>query len=78
MRPPRRIRRRRVRGRAVASARGLRSEIIDGAAGREAEVIHPMEGTHLYWPRTVLPVLRGLLEPGRHALKSLIYIGNEL
>ncbi|WP_199036565.1 DUF2264 domain-containing protein [Glycomyces salinus] len=65
-------------GRAVATARGLRSEIIDGAAGREAEVIHPSEGTHLYWPRTVLPVLRGILEPGRHALKSLIYIGNEV
>ncbi len=65
-------------GRVAATARGLRSEIIDGGAGRRAEVIHPGEGTHLYWPVTVLPVLRGVLEPGHHVLKSLIYIGQEL
>lgn len=65
-------------GRAVATAQGLRSEIIDGASVRRAEVIRPREGTHLYWPMTALPVLRGLLEPGHHVLKSLIYIGKEL
>lgn len=65
-------------GRAVVTSEGLRSEIIDGTASREAEVIRPREGTHLYWPRTALPVLRGVLEPGRHILKSKIYIGREL
>ncbi|MFC3494769.1 DUF2264 domain-containing protein [Glycomyces rhizosphaerae] len=57
---------------------GLRSEIIDGDSGREAALIEPMQGTHLYWPSTVLPVLRGVLEPGKHILKSLIYIGSEV
>ncbi|WP_051393156.1 DUF2264 domain-containing protein [Glycomyces arizonensis] len=65
-------------GRVAVTAQGLRSEIIDGGAGREAAVIRPREGTHLYWPMTALPVLRGVLEPGHHVLKSLIYIGQEL
>ncbi|THV26257.1 DUF2264 domain-containing protein, partial [Glycomyces paridis] len=63
--------------RATATGQGIRSEIIDPAATREAEVIEPVPGTHLYWPDTVLPVLRGVLEPGKHILKSLIYIGTE-
>jgi hypothetical protein len=62
---------------ALVTSQGLRSEIIDSGTGREADVIHPMPGTHLYWPATVLPVLRGVLEPGRYVLKSLIYIGTE-
>ncbi|MEU6860086.1 DUF2264 domain-containing protein [Glycomyces sp. NPDC046736] len=65
-------------GKAVATSQGLRSEIIDGDSGRIAEVITPMAGTHLYWPSTALPVLRGVLEPGKHVLKSLIYIGSEV
>ncbi|WP_198586821.1 sigma-70 family RNA polymerase sigma factor [Glycomyces xiaoerkulensis] len=64
--------------RASVTGTGLRSEIIDGDSGREAGLISPMPGTHLYWPSTVLPVLRGMLEPGRHVMKSLIYIGREL
>ncbi|GAB3651670.1 DUF2264 domain-containing protein [Glycomyces tarimensis] len=63
--------------RAQVSSRGLRSVIIDGAGTRTAELISPMPGTHLYWPDTVLPVLRGVIEPGRHVLESQIYIGNE-
>ncbi|MCH7230348.1 DUF2264 domain-containing protein [Glycomyces sp. L485] len=62
----------------VVTSQGIRSEIIDGSSNREAALIQPMPGTHLYWPSTWLPVLRGLLEPGRHVLKSLIYIGQEL
>ncbi|WP_051704076.1 DUF2264 domain-containing protein [Glycomyces sp. NRRL B-16210] len=62
---------------AVATSQGLRSEIIDSGTGREAALIEPLPGTHLYWPSTVLPVLKGVLEPGRYALKSLIYIGPE-
>ncbi|MCD0442835.1 DUF2264 domain-containing protein [Glycomyces sp. A-F 0318] len=63
---------------AVATGGGLRSEIIDGTGEREAAVIEPIQGTHLYWPATMLPVLRGVLEPGRYVLKSLIYIGSEV
>ncbi|GAB3651411.1 DUF2264 domain-containing protein [Glycomyces tarimensis] len=63
---------------AVVTSHGIRSEIIDGSSSREAALIEPMPGTHLYWPNTVLPVLRGVLEPGHHVLKSLIYIGSEL
>jgi hypothetical protein len=63
---------------AAVTGGGLRSEIIDGAGEREAAVIEPIQGTHLYWPATVLPVLRGVLEPGKHILKSLIYIGTEV
>ncbi|MCD0445059.1 DUF2264 domain-containing protein [Glycomyces sp. A-F 0318] len=65
-------------GRAAAVAQGLRSEIADEDGARTAEVIAPMPGTHLYWPMTVLPVLTGVLEPGRHRLRSVIYIGNEV
>lgn len=64
------------RSRARVSSQGLRSEIVDGAGVREAAVIEPMPGTHLYWPSTGLPVLRGVIEPGLHVLKSMIYIGN--
>ncbi|GAB3648101.1 DUF2264 domain-containing protein [Glycomyces tarimensis] len=62
-------------GRVAVSGGGIRSEIIDSDGGRVAEVISPREGTHLYWPMTVLPVLRGVLQPGHHVLKSLIYVG---
>jgi hypothetical protein len=49
-----------------------------GDSGREAALIVPMTGTHLYWPSTVLPVLRGVLEPGGHVLESLVYVGTEV
>ncbi|WP_176953225.1 DUF2264 domain-containing protein [Glycomyces sambucus] len=62
---------------AAVTSQGLRSEIIDSGTGREASLIEPMPGTHLYWPATVLPVLRGILEPGKYVLKSLIYVGTE-
>jgi hypothetical protein len=65
-------------GRAAAVSGGLRSEIEDVHGSRAAAVIAPMPGTHLYWPATVLPVLTGVLEPGRHRLESVIYIGNEV
>ncbi|WP_158630436.1 DUF2264 domain-containing protein [Glycomyces terrestris] len=62
---------------AAVTSQGIRSEIIDSGTGREADVIEPMPGTHLYWPATVLPVLRGVLEPGKYVLKSLVYVGTE-
>ncbi|MFG3342137.1 DUF2264 domain-containing protein [Glycomyces sp. NPDC048151] len=64
--------------RVAVASQGLRSELIDSTGEREAALIEPMPGTHLYWPATVLPVLRGVLEPGKHVLKSLIYIGSEV
>ncbi|KPC77119.1 hypothetical protein ADL26_03635, partial [Thermoactinomyces vulgaris] len=64
--------------RVTVVGQGLRSELIDSTGEREAALIEPMPGTHLYWPATVLPVLRGVLEPGKHVLKSLIYIGSEV
>ncbi|WP_177154737.1 DUF2264 domain-containing protein [Glycomyces harbinensis] len=65
-------------GSAAAVSRGLRSTIADKGGSRTAEVIAPMPGTHLYWPMTVLPVLTGVLEPGRHRLESEIYIGRDV
>ncbi|WP_168801771.1 DUF2264 domain-containing protein [Glycomyces buryatensis] len=65
-------------GKASVLSQGIRSRIVDAGDGREASLIEPMPGTHLYWPSTVLPVLRGVLVPGKHVLKSLIYIGTEL
>ncbi|WP_168801438.1 DUF2264 domain-containing protein [Glycomyces buryatensis] len=62
--------------RILVASQDIRSEIVDGTGERKAELIVPMPGTHLYWPSTVLPVLRGVLEPGRHVLKALIYGGN--
>jgi hypothetical protein len=56
---------------------GLRSAIEGLGDWRSAEVIEPMQGTHLYWPRTMLPVVRAELEPGVHRLDTAIYLGHE-
>ncbi|WP_158299960.1 DUF2264 domain-containing protein [Glycomyces paridis] len=62
-------------GRAVVTAGGIRSEIADLDGVREAAVIAPMPGTHLYWPGTLLPVLRGVIGPGRHVLRTRVFAG---
>lgn len=56
-------------GAAQAKAAGISSAIhcLDGA--REGEIVHPMPGSHLYFPRTVLPMLRGVLASGEHVLR---------
>ncbi|GAB3230552.1 DUF2264 domain-containing protein [Glycomyces halotolerans] len=63
--------------RAVVTSRGIRSEVVDVEGNRRAGVITPMPGTHLYWPTTVLPVLKGVLEPGRHRYRARIFVGPE-
>jgi hypothetical protein len=45
---------------------------LDGA-GR-GEIVHPMAGSHLLFPRTVLPTLRGTLEPGTHVLSCRVSV----
>jgi hypothetical protein len=45
----------------------------DGAARREGAVVRPDPNTHLLWPRTLLPTLRGTLDPGTHLLVTAVY-----
>ncbi|GAA2147967.1 DUF2264 domain-containing protein [Glycomyces algeriensis] len=63
--------------RIAVVSQGIRSELVDDGANRCAGLIAPMPGTHLYWPATVLPVLTGVLEPGRHVLRARIFAGND-
>jgi len=37
-------------------------------------VIQPMAGSHLLFPRTLLPLLRTVIEPGEHLLRCHISI----
>ncbi|MBO3731881.1 DUF2264 domain-containing protein [Glycomyces niveus] len=53
----------------------IRSELIGD--DRDVRLIAPMPGTHLYWPATVLPVLTGVLEPGRHVLRARFFAGRD-
>jgi uncharacterized protein DUF2264 len=55
-------------GAASAAAGGLESSIVDSDGGRAGEIVWPMPGSHILFPRTVLPTLRGSLEPGTHIL----------
>ena len=58
----------------VASADpALCSGIRDMTGNRRGEVVKPDPNTHLLWPRTLLPVLRGKLEPGEHWLVCAVY-----
>jgi hypothetical protein len=50
---------------------------VDDGANRCAGLIAPMPGTHLYWPATLLPVLTGVIEPGRHVLRARIFAGRD-
>ncbi|MCC3763458.1 DUF2264 domain-containing protein [Glycomyces sp. TRM65418] len=61
--------------RIVVTSQGVRSEIVDDDGLRRPELLAPMPGTHLYWPSTVLPVLRGVLEPGRHVYRARFFAG---
>ncbi|HEX2145220.1 MAG TPA: DUF2264 domain-containing protein, partial [Glycomyces sp.] len=58
-------------------SQGIRSEVIDDGGKRRAQMTYPMPGTHLYWPATALPVLTGVIEPGRHVLRARVYLGRE-
>jgi hypothetical protein len=61
--------------RIIVVSQGIRSELSDDAGNRRATLLSPMPGTHLYWPATVLPVLTGVLEPGRHLLRARVFAG---
>ncbi|MEV0643756.1 DUF2264 domain-containing protein [Phytomonospora sp. NPDC050363] len=65
-------------GRASATAGGVHSELLDLAAGsahvRTSLIVHPMAGTHLLWPRTVLPTLTCDIEPGAHHLACAVRV----
>ncbi len=64
-------------GRAAVTSQGMRSEIVDTGGNRDAAVVTPMPGTHVYWPATVLPVLEGVLAPGRHLYRARVFVGRE-
>lgn len=61
-------------GLAQAAADGITSVItcLDGV--REGQIVHPMAGSHLYFPRTALPTLHGVLEPGEHLLRCHVSV----
>jgi hypothetical protein len=58
---------------AFAAAHSLCSGIKDLTGHRAGEVVLADPNTHLLWPRTLLPTLRGTLEPGAHTLVTLVY-----
>ncbi|MCP2321857.1 hypothetical protein HDA40_000364 [Hamadaea flava] len=62
-------------GTASATGSGITSSITSEDAGRTGEIVHPMPGSHLYFPRTVLPTLRSELAPGEHVLRCRVEVG---
>jgi hypothetical protein len=62
-------------GCASAAADGLDSSIVDGPGGtRVGEIVWPMPGSHILFPRTVLPTLRTALAPGTHTLSCEVRV----
>jgi hypothetical protein len=57
---------------AWASGDGVHSLLLAISPGRTPDVIEPMPGTHLLWPRTLLPVLHDELPPGEHRLACTV------
>lgn len=64
-------------GSALAAANGRASGIRDMTGVRDAAVLRPDPNGHLLWPRTLLPVLRGDLNPGEHEMTTLVYANSE-
>jgi hypothetical protein len=60
---------------AWAGGEGVHSVLVDLSGTRTPEVIAPMPGTHVLWPRTRLPVLRSVLAPGEHRLGCAGLVG---
>ena len=58
---------------AYAANTQLCTGIKDLTENRTGEVVKPDPNTHLLWPRTLLPTLRGTLEPGTRRLVTLVY-----
>lgn len=62
-------------GLARATADTAVSEIVCLSADtspREGVVVLPLPGSHLLHPRTALPTLRGVLDPGEHVLRCRV------
>ncbi|NUR48692.1 MAG: DUF2264 domain-containing protein [Hamadaea sp.] len=62
-------------GIAAADGGGIAGAIRSDDPGRVGEIVHPMPGSHLYFPRTVLPTLRSELAPGEHVLRCRVTVG---
>lgn len=60
-------------GAALAATESLYSAIHDLNRTRRGEIVRPSPNGHLLWPRTLLPTLRGELEPGEHWLATAVY-----
>ncbi|THF74930.1 DUF2264 domain-containing protein [Cohnella fermenti] len=58
---------------AVASGALGTSAIVSHAGFERAEAVHAQPNTNVLHPRTVIPTLRGSLEPGVHWLVSEVY-----
>lgn len=58
---------------AVNSEAALCAGIRDLTGTRRGVVLRPDPNTHLLWPRTLLPTVRGRLEPGLHWLVTGVY-----
>jgi hypothetical protein len=64
-------------GICAATAHGLTSGILDLNYARTGELVAPMAGTNVLYPRTVLPTLRAEYTRGEHRLVSAVYLGAE-
>ncbi|MCC3764496.1 DUF2264 domain-containing protein [Glycomyces sp. TRM65418] len=60
---------------AWAKSGGVESRILELHGNRAPAVIRPVPGTHLLWPRSILPVLTGVLAPGEHRLACAAAVG---
>ena len=58
---------------ALVISRDRASGIRDLTETRRAAVLKPDPTSHLLWQRTLLPVLRGTLEPGEHRLITAVF-----
>lgn len=58
---------------ALAVADDRASGIRDLTGGRRPTVLRPDPNSHLLWPRTLLPALRGELAPGEHRLVTAVF-----
>jgi len=58
---------------ALVATGSLCSAVRDLTGTRRGEVVRPSPNGHLLWPRTLLPTLRGELEPGEHWLTTAVY-----
>lgn len=62
-------------GSASAAAGGLESSIVDSDGGaRAGEIVWPMPGSHILFPRTVLPTLSTALGAGTHTLSCEVRV----